>query len=153
MTQDTQHDDFDALFPDDVTVTVAGEQFVLKAFTARHGRPYMAISRRQSVKAQALMTELADEYDAAVQAAKDGGKPAPELIDVDKISLNLLHERCMDEYIELVALATGKPVSWVEDELGIDEVVTLAGVINHLNNQRYLKKGSALTIAPGRQSK
>lgn len=151
MTQDTQPDDFDALFPDEATVTVAGEQFVLAAFKSGKARPYLDINRRQRAKAQALMDELADEYDAAVEAAKAAGKPEPEPIDVDKIPLDLLHERCMDEYIEIVALATGKPVSWVEDELDIDEVVQIAAVIHHLNNHRYVKKGSALTIVPGRR--
>lgn len=154
MSQDTQHnDDFNALFPEEVTATVAGEQFVLKAFTAGNGRPFMNNSRRIAAKARALVEEMAADYEKAVKAAKKARKPAPPQLDIDQIPLELLHERCLDEYIELVALATGKPVSWVENTLGIDEVVTLAGVINELNNRRYLKKGPALTMVVGRQGK
>lgn len=151
MTQDTQPNDFDALFPDEVTVGVAGEKFLIKAFMAGAGQPYMAISRRQSAKAQALMNELAAEYEKAVKAAKKAKKSLPEPLDVDQIPLELLHERCIDEYIELVSLATGKPIKWVANNVGIDELITIAGVINELNSRRYLKKGPALTITPGRQ--
>jgi hypothetical protein len=75
-----------------------------------------------------------------------------ETVDVDMLPLDLLHERCFEEYIDLVRTATGKPLAWVED-LGIDELVTLAGLVNELNARRYApKKPSALETTATPQS-
>lgn len=144
-------DELENLFPAEVTVSVAGETFVLKAWTARHSRPYIRINGQMQAKAAALGRELAQAHAAQVAAAEAAGIPAPAAPDADSIPLALLHERCYEEYAELVQVATGKPLAWVE-ELGIDELIALAGIINELNRQRYEKKAPTLTVTAGRQS-
>lgn len=163
---DTQ--ELDAFFPAEMTLEVQGERFTFTAFKARHLRPYLAINRRLQDKATRLGAELATaqrllaEYNLAVLA--DPATPLPDLgeipayvvagpLDPEKLPVDLLHERCYEEYAELVQIATGKPVSWVE-ELGIDELVTLAGIVNELNARRYApKKASALVEQATAQSK
>lgn len=151
MTQDTQKDaDIDMFFPSEVTVEVAGEQFVLKAFTARHMRPYLKINRSISAKATQLGFEVGQEYVKAKAAAEAQGLEPPLEPTIESFPIDLLYENCYEEYVELVKIATGKPLEWVE-ELGIDELVTLASIINELNNQRYSKKPPTLTVLATRQ--
>ena len=149
MTTDTA--DVGVYFPSEVTVEVAGETFVLRAFRARHLRPYLDINRRISAKAAQLGAELGQAYLKAKQEAEASGQEPPAEMDAANIPLDMLHECCYEEYCDLVMTATGKPLEWV-GEMGIDELVTLAGIINELNNQRYVKKPAALTVTAGRQS-
>lgn len=160
--------ELDPLFPPEVTVTVADEAFTLKAFTAKNLRPYLQASRRMQDKASALGREVATAF-VRMQAyneerATNPAAPYPDLGDIpaflvdtpemtaDSLPLELLHERCYEEYVTLVSAATGKPVEWVEN-IGIDELVTLAGIVNKLNQDRYLpKKPSALTAPATVQS-
>ena len=152
--------ELDAFFPAEMTVEVQGERFTLTAFKARNMRPYLAINRRLQDKATRLGVELATaqrllaEYNEAVKASP--ATPFPDLgdipayvvagpLDPEKLPVELLHERCVEEYIELVQIATGKPLEWV-DELGIDDLVALAGIVNELNARRYTpKKATALS--------
>lgn len=134
------------MFPAEVTVEVAGETFTLKAFPAKHLRPYLRITTRMNEKSQALGRELAAEY----EAKKAAGLPVNELTD-DNIPVDRLYDALYEEFLELVTVATGKPVGWVE-ELGIDELVTLAGIINELNSRRYdPKKAEARVMVKGVQ--
>lgn len=153
--------DIDPLFPAEMTLEVQGERFTFTAFKAKHLRPYLAITRSMQDKASRLGSELATaqrrmvEYRAAVATNPD--TPLPDLGDIplyvvagevltpDSLPVELLHERCFEEYVELVRLATGKPAAWVE-ELDIDELVTLAGIVNELNARRYASK-KAIALA------
>ncbi|GJI97039.1 hypothetical protein RugamoR57_37570 [Duganella caerulea] len=137
-------DDLAALFPSTVTVTLAGEQFTLTAFKARHTVPYLNINRRITAKAAEIGQELAT---AAAAMGRDTAVAA------DEIPMDLVHERCYPEYVELVATAINRPTDWIEDTLDIDELITLAGIINQLNAERYSKKRSALIVTADAQSK
>lgn len=121
-------------FPAEVTVAVAGEQLTLTAFKAKHLRPYLSITRRINEKARRIGVELA----AAQQAATAAGVETFQLTE-DNIPLDLIHERCYEEYVELIMAATGKPLVWVED-LGMDDLIVLVGIINELNARRYQPK-------------
>lgn len=164
---DTTAGELDAFFPAEVTLEVQGERITLTAFKARHLRPYLAINRRLQDKATRLGAELAvaqrllAAYNLAVR--DNPATPLPDLgdipsyvvagpLDPDKLPVELLHERCYEEYSELVQVATGRPAAWVE-ELDIDELVTMAGIINELNARRYApKKATALAEQATAQS-
>lgn len=155
-------EDFNSLFPAEVTVVVAGETFTLRAFTARHLRPYLNITERLAEKADDLGRKLghklatrilglpADTPHDVVQNAR-AAYAGPESFEVTDIPLEAIHQACAEEYLDLVAVGLNKPLAWVE-ELGIDDLVVLAGVIQKLNNDRYLKKPSALTVVATAQS-
>lgn len=158
-TDTSNSSEIDALFPPEVTLTLAGEQFTLKAFPAKHLRPYLSVNRRLLDKARQLGADIIEAkavYARYVEAkakwlAEGGAKPAaPDLggipsaiverpLTEDGLPVDLLHERCYEEYRDLVLSATGKPLAWVE-ELGIDELVTAAQIVNALNASRYQSK-------------
>ncbi len=122
------------LLPDQVTVEVAGERITLRAFTVEHLPMYLRTKRSIHAKALALGKELAAQL------------PAGQEVTPDDVPLDVVLERCYDEFVEQVAAATRKPREWVNG-LGIDELAGLMGVINTLNDQKYhSKKGPALRV-------
>lgn len=154
-----ENNDIDALFPAELKLEVQGEQFTFTAFKAKHLRPYLAINRRLQDKATRLGQELAVAQRLLAQYHLDvvdnPATPMPDLgnipasvvngpLSADQLPIDLLHERCYEEYVELVQIATGKSTDWVEN-LDIDELVTLAAIVNELNARRYQsKKATAL---------
>ena len=159
--------ELDPLFPAEMALTVAGERLTITAFKAKHLRVYLSASRRMQDKAAQLGMELARARDQYIQYESarliDPSTSPPGLgaipmhyavstgTSAEAIPIELLHERCYDEYCELTQAATGKTLDWVEN-LDIDELVVLTGIITQLNNQRYSKKPDALMETAPRQS-
>jgi hypothetical protein len=142
--------ELDVFFPTEVTVELAGEQFVLEAFKAGRMRPYLNINRRMEENLQQLGTDMAHEFERKNKAAIAAGQPPLASPDFDRVPEERIFEYCAEEYIDLVQLATGKPRAWVED-LGMDELVAAASIIIKLCNERYLKKATAPTVAGTRR--
>lgn len=130
-------EEIDNILPATVHVLIGGEgeddgeQLTLTAFKTKHLRMYTRTQRSIEKKMQALGEELVQEL---------GRAPADEEIPMD-----LIMERCYEEFVEQIQCATGKSLGWVEN-LDIDVTYQLAGIINQLNIQRYRpKKPKALT--------
>lgn len=122
------------------TVTVRGEEFVIKPFKfPQYGKAIKAVTRILSIlNLQERFAEIAKAVQA--EQGEDAELPLNELLGslLDFDAIATVCDEAPEEIINLMALATGKPREWFDEveEDGIE----LAGAVLGVNLSFFIQK-------------